>query len=270
MKLTSERIIAVDIEHSLNNPEYREQFGRYYFALDYVKDKKVLDVACGISYGSAILAKKASQVFCLDNDKNSIDYAKTHYPYSNLKFSLGDAQDLNFPDNFFDVVVSFETIEHLSAPLKFLKEIKRVLRPNGILILSSMDMEIIREITLYPFRENPFHIKEYNLRELTLFLNQFFEIESIYGQFLYKSSFFRITIRNILRRLLKFDQKELLKKFLPSSLLIRIPRAIAGIKRDPRPISLKGNMRAQINIIVSKIQNKKVKFITPVPKVKIV
>ncbi|PIS34962.1 MAG: hypothetical protein COT36_04810 [Parcubacteria group bacterium CG08_land_8_20_14_0_20_38_56] len=247
MKFTGERIIPKGKYSSPDTPEHIE---RYSFALDYVKAKRILDIACGAGYGSALLAEKANQVVGLDIDKDSIDYAKSHYSRQNLKFIMGDAQNFNFPDSFFDAIVSFETIEHLSSPSKFLKELKKVLKPNGILILSSPDREITKEILIDTSYKSPFHLKEFTLKELTSLLSKFFKIESIYGQFLYKPSFFNVFSRDISRWLYGFDKKKLLKKTLPLSLILLIPRKIAGMKKDPKPVPLKTNMRAQINIII--------------------
>jgi len=247
MKFTGERIIP---EGKYSSPDTLEHIERYYFALDYVKAKRVLDVACGIGYGSALLAEKANQVVGLDIDRGSIDYAKSHYSCQNLKFIIGDVQDLNFPDSFFDTIVSFETIEHLPSPPMFLKELKKVLKPNGILILSSPDREITKEILIDTSYKNPFHLKEFTLKELTALLSKFFKIESIYGQFLYKPSFLNVFSRDISRWLYGLDKKKLLKKILPLSLILWIPRKIAGIKKDLKPVPLRTNVRAQINIII--------------------
>lgn len=166
MDFTGERLIP---EKNQNDLILGEHLARYYFARSFVKGKKVLDVACGTGYGTKILAEAgAIETFGVDISTEAIDYARENYSSENAKFSLGNAEKLDFPDKEFDVIVSFETIEHLNDYCKFLKEIKRVLKEDGTFIVSTPNK------ALYP-EGNPFHVKEFYRDEFISELRQFFE-----------------------------------------------------------------------------------------------
>lgn len=114
-----------------------EHITRYLFSSDFCQDKVILNVACGSGYGSEILIKRAQNVFNIDISEKLVAYGNSRYGKYNNHFLQMDAQDLKFPENYFDVVVSFETLEHLPYPEKFLSECCRVLKTDGKLILST-------------------------------------------------------------------------------------------------------------------------------------
>ena len=148
---------------------------RYVFAKKFVKGKKVVDIACGSGYGSNMLVRSGAKIlYGIDNDKAAISYAKQKYKDGNIKFTLGNAEKIPLRSNLADIIVSFETIEHLKYPKKFLKEIKRTLKPKGILILSTPNRDI-------SYEDNPYHLKEYTLPELDMLLSDFSK-RVYYGQ----------------------------------------------------------------------------------------
>jgi len=107
---------------------------RYRFACNHVSGKDVLDVACGSGYGTGMIeASGAKKVIGVD--KNPIAIRRAMLGYRG-EFVVMDAQDLKFPDNSFDVLVSFETLEHTNDYMKSFSEMIRVLRPDGTLIIS--------------------------------------------------------------------------------------------------------------------------------------
>ena len=111
-------------------------FRRYETAARYVKDKRVLDIACGVGYGSQLLRLAgATTVVGVDVSSESVEYAKQRYQTPNVEFICADAEQFQSSEQF-DVVVSFETIEHLPHPIKFLENIRSFLVPGGELILS--------------------------------------------------------------------------------------------------------------------------------------
>ena len=111
-------------------------FRRYETAARYVKDKRVLDIACGVGYGSQMLRLAgATTVVGVDVSPESVEYAKQRYQTSGIEFICADAEQFQSSEQF-DVVVSFETIEHLIDPIKFLENIRSFLVPGGELILS--------------------------------------------------------------------------------------------------------------------------------------
>ncbi len=137
---------------------WAEHWHRYHYVLPFVKDKKVLDIACGEGYGSALMASAAENVVGLDVAREAVIHARHVYSTrKNLSFFEASCVSLPYGNASFDVVVSFETIEHITEHAQFLDEIKRVLRPDGLLILSSPNKAEYSDARGY---SNPFHVKE--------------------------------------------------------------------------------------------------------------
>lgn len=156
---------------------YGEHYARYMFSSQFVKDKVVLDVASGSGYGTKYLADAGAKlVYGVDISKEVIEYAKKNFGGGGVKFLVGDARELPFKDNFFDVVVSFETIEHLPDYLRFLNEVKRVIKPSGLLIVSTPNKREFRKTS-----RSRFHLKEFEIEEFRETLRKFFKnIEFLY------------------------------------------------------------------------------------------
>jgi 2-polyprenyl-3-methyl-5-hydroxy-6-metoxy-1,4-benzoquinol methylase len=109
---------------------------RYEIATRYVKGKRVLDIACGTGYGSQMLCRAgASAVVGVDISPTTVQYAKKHYQEPNVQFVRADAEQFEWPD-LFDVIVSFETIEHVPHPDKLLARLRSLLAVGGDLLLS--------------------------------------------------------------------------------------------------------------------------------------
>jgi len=163
---------------------YGEHIVRYRAAAELVKGKHVLDIAAGSGYGSAVLAETAKKVVGVDVDKDAIKYANKNYKTSNVEFILGDGVSIPLPDKSLDVVVSFETIEHIEDYRKFMSEVKRVLKPDGLLVLSTPnDVE-------FP-ESNHFHIHEFEQKELEKLVAGYFKHRKSYyqGTWLYNALF---------------------------------------------------------------------------------
>jgi len=111
-----------------------EHWARYKLAIPFVKGKRVLDVACGAGYGSGLLAETAKEVTGGDISSETIDYCRKHY--SNATFDIFNICNIPYPETSFDVIVSFETIEHIPDGNIFLDEIVRVLDKDGTLLIS--------------------------------------------------------------------------------------------------------------------------------------
>jgi 2-polyprenyl-3-methyl-5-hydroxy-6-metoxy-1,4-benzoquinol methylase len=156
-----------------------EHYARYAMAKTFVADKKVLDCACGEGYGSALLAQSATSVLGVDVSQQAIQHAKQRYSRRNLQFSIGDATALALPDETFDVVVSFETLEHLSLQDQMLAEFKRVLTASGVLLISSPDKRNYSDQTGY---QNEFHVKELYRDEFEALLMRHFQHHRIFAQ----------------------------------------------------------------------------------------
>jgi ubiquinone/menaquinone biosynthesis C-methylase UbiE len=182
MDFTGERYIPL-----LNGIIKYEHLHRYAMCLELVVGKSVLDIASGEGYGSALLAKAASSVIGVDIDNISIEYSKSQYSHhKNLEFLQGSCESIPLPDNSVDVVTSFETIEHHDKHEEMMQEIKRVLKPGGLLIISSPNRLTYSD---EPNNSNPFHVKELYYDELSDLLSKYFNYSQIYGQKLATSSF---------------------------------------------------------------------------------
>jgi ubiquinone/menaquinone biosynthesis C-methylase UbiE len=157
-----------------------EHFHRYVFARSLVAGKTVLDAACGEGYGSALLARTANNVVGIDLAADTIDHAKSTYSdLKNLQFQQGDCTALNLGDDSFDVVISFETLEHLTAQKTMLKQFRRVLKEDGFLVISSPDKKTYSDAA---GSENPFHVKELYRDELESLITSEFPAYQLLGQ----------------------------------------------------------------------------------------
>ena len=152
---------------------WAEHWHRYHFVLPLVAGKTVLDVASGEGYGSALMAAVAVDVSGLDVSSAAVEHACTAYAkQQNLRFTQGGCAKLPFDDDAFDVVVSFETLEHIHEQNEFVAEVKRVLKPTGLLILSSPNRAEYSDARGY---SNEFHVKELYRAQLRKLLGERFK-----------------------------------------------------------------------------------------------
>ena len=150
---------------------------RYDFASCYCKDKNILDVACGAGYGSFYLSKTAANVTGIDISIEAVKYAKKHYKASNIEFKRMDATKIGLDSASFDIICSFETIEHLNDPDLYLLEVVRLLRPGGTYIVSTPKA---RKTTHNP--KNPHHTIEFSMKDFDCLLRKHFRKIELYGQ----------------------------------------------------------------------------------------
>lgn len=156
-----------------------EHMARYAMALPLCGGLRVLDVACGEGYGSHLLASEADSVDGVDIDPESVEHARRRYSRANLTFHQGDATALAFEDDCFDVITSFETLEHLEAQQQLLAELHRVLKPGGLLLISSPDKHTYSDLTGF---DNPYHVRELYRDEFEQLLQGEFAHHRLYGQ----------------------------------------------------------------------------------------
>ena len=155
-----------------------EHIYRYRFAVKYAPGRDILDVACGDGYGSAALLKAgAKSLVGVDVDAATCDYARRKY---HIDARQGDAAALPFPAGSFDLVVSFETIEHVPEPTRFLDECARVLRPGGVLVMSTPNVTVYNP-TQDP-SHNPFHCSEMTEADFRSAINSRFRLSRLYSQ----------------------------------------------------------------------------------------
>ncbi len=109
---------------------------RYHFAAKYCTDKKVLDAACGTGYGSSLMSKDAKSADGVDLCQEAVDYATELYATEKIKFHKSSVELMPFNDNYFDLIASFETVEHVLSPRSAIMEFARVLNDDGKAIIS--------------------------------------------------------------------------------------------------------------------------------------
>lgn len=154
-------------------------FRAYKFAKDFVRGKEVLDIGCGEGYGSDFLAGYAKSVIGIDYDKSVIDYAKNKYRKAGLEFSVLDIKNLDNLKRRFDVVCSFQNIEHIRDTGKLLKDISGLLNDDGVFICSTCNIKDASPGSKEPF--NKFHVKEYLVSEFKELLERHFNSVEISG-----------------------------------------------------------------------------------------
>ncbi len=144
-----------------------EHLARYAWATQFAPGRRVLDAACGMGYGStALSAAGASEVVGVDLDKDVIADLNANAPPS-VAFEVGDLRSLPYNDDDFDLVTCFEAIEHVDDPELVLDELHRVLRPDGLLVLSTPNRDVYTP-------GNPFHLRELTPNELEAELSKRF------------------------------------------------------------------------------------------------
>ena len=157
-----------------------EHFHRYVLAARWCANSKTLDAACGEGYGSALLARSAASVESVDISEQAIDHARQRYgDLDGVRFQVADCTALPFEDNEFDRVVSFETLEHLAAHDQLLTEFRRVLKPEGFLILSSPDKATYSDAQN---TVNEHHVKELYREEFETLIGRYFPACHLLGQ----------------------------------------------------------------------------------------
>lgn len=162
-----ERQVATDYKNIREDHK-----NRYKFACEQLTERKpstILDLACGIGYGSLMLTKATeATVTGVDIDPSAIDYAKQYFSNQNTKFICEDAKKYIFADQSYDAIVSFETIEHVPFDKELLTIFNRALKLGGVFICSTPNQDVM------PFDPEKFrfHLKHYKNSELIALLTE--------------------------------------------------------------------------------------------------
>jgi len=156
-----------------------EHYHRYAFAKRLVANKHVLDVASGEGYGSHILSKFAQSVVGVDIDKTSVQHASKKYKKDNLQYIESSCLDMPIESGSIDVVISFETLEHLAEQKEMLAEFNRVLKADGLLLISTPDKSHYSDATGF---NNEYHVKELYKHEFKSLLDSHWNQQTWYAQ----------------------------------------------------------------------------------------
>lgn len=184
LEMTGERFLPEMIDVQIQVEHYH----RYQIIQDIVSNKLVLDIASGEGYGSFHLSKFAKNVVGVDISAEAVKHASSKYKNSNLSYLQGTATKIPLEDHSVDVVVSFETIEHMEHQdqIIFMAEIKRVLKKDGLLIVSTPDKHIYSDLENY---ENEYHLHEFYQDEFKEFIGTYFKNINVFEQLSEAASF---------------------------------------------------------------------------------
>lgn len=156
---------------------------RYEFAKSFVTGKSVLDAGCGVGYGSKLLADGgARRVTAVDISEEALEIARRQFPHPNLEYLQGDCQNLGHLDDPFDVVIAFESLEHVPRSEQFIAELARLTRRDGGVFLCTTPN---REQTAGGGKdrsENPYHLREFSPQEFVSALRESFDRVALLGQ----------------------------------------------------------------------------------------
>ncbi len=182
MDYTGERCIPGRKGHEITELEHRS---RYAMAAARVSGLRVLDVGSGAGFGSSMLAEQAAFVLGVDLADEAVRYAENAYARPNTRFIQGDVCSDDFVGRVrdahpepFDAAVCFEVIEHVHEPLRLLRAVKELLKPGGLLLASTPDINYSFEADSV----NPFHVVEYTKTDFLACLQGLFKHVNIAGQ----------------------------------------------------------------------------------------
>ena len=209
-----------------NNVTYQRCQFAYEYAKPIISGKNVLDIGCGMAYGTEFMAAVANEITGVDYDLETINDNKEAYKdIGNLKFAKGVVPPLDAPDNSCDVITAFQFIEHIKPRKEFLRDAIRVLKPGGKLMVTTPN-------ALKSLARNPFHVHEYTFAEMRKEMSDLpadFELlglkgnETVNNYYLENSKF--------VRSILKWDFLGL-HKMLPSSWLTGPYNWITSLMRN--------------------------------------
>lgn len=164
----------------------QEHVTRYRFACGFARGCDVLDAACGVGYSAPLLLEAGARSYLgVDINAEAVGLAKSKYQTDPaISFAVDDVCEFrHVPTQAFDLVVSFETIEHVPSPERFLANVKRALRPGGTFIVSTphrLRYSPGRRLSSKPW--NPYHVREWNQSEFVALLKPWFRVIDLLGQ----------------------------------------------------------------------------------------
>lgn len=176
----SERVIPEKIKSKEDCLMYLRHIFVYEFAKKNLsKNDYILDLGCGEGYGTNLLSRHVMKIVGLDVDKNTVMNASNKYGSENCNFDAYNGIKIPYSDNTFDAIVSFQVIEHVQNDKSFVSEIYRVLKMNGIFILTTPN----RVYRLRPGQKpwQTYHVREYYSYELEQILKGTFSNVKVYG-----------------------------------------------------------------------------------------
>ena len=198
-----------------DNPIHQRLLKAYYIAKDYVHGD-LLEIGCGEGRGVGLLHDLVERYTGIDKINEVVDKLATTYPEAS--FSQSVIPPLEFPEQKFDSIISFQVIEHIKDDKQYLEEIARVLKPGGVALLTTPNIK-------KSLSRNPWHIREYTATALTELCSHYFsnvKMMGITGN--HKVMQYYQQNKESVKRLTRFDVLDLQHK-LPAFML-KIPYEI--------------------------------------------
>jgi 2-polyprenyl-3-methyl-5-hydroxy-6-metoxy-1,4-benzoquinol methylase len=245
--------------------ELQYRLNRYYFAAKFVRNKVVLDCACNDGFGTRYLKdQKAKTVVGVDISENALNYAREMHSTKGMLYVQADATKcLSFRDNYFDVIVSFETIEHLEGYRKFLRECARTLNEKGVFICSTPNK--FRDILPYGKWGYTSHAQEFSPKQFCKLIKEsFLDVELYYQPTSLKDRFLGLGVRGLYLipggfHIKQFIKKAVLRRPTPTAARMSVPEHQLDKKYEVRRNKFFSVLPRRM-IVVAK--NKKVETVT--------
>jgi len=230
---TGERIIP-----EAGNYMFQRHMETYNFAINFCRNKIVLDAGSGEGYGSHFLAGAAAAVTGVDISKEAVNHAAGKYIRDNLNYQEMNLMDLTFAEGSFDVIVSSQVIEHLNEPDKFLNGIKRILKKDGLAVICTPNKNVREDGGL-----GKFHARDYHYDEFMQLLNAHFAEVEYYGiHFKRPADSLKISL---LDAVIKFDIFRIRRLFSPEFR----KKVDMSIEKTVSLIIIKDDLRTSLDLI---------------------
>jgi 2-polyprenyl-3-methyl-5-hydroxy-6-metoxy-1,4-benzoquinol methylase len=156
------------------DPMFWRHLKAYDLVSSCVKSAEVLDIGCGDGYGAYHMSRFVKSVVGIDYDEPAIVNAREKYNAPNLSYELLDAEKVNSLGSKFDVITCFQNIEHIEHPENMVEGVKKILKPNGLFIVSVVN-RLLRQ------GKSPYHYREYSPVELESFMSNYFSKQLLFG-----------------------------------------------------------------------------------------
>lgn len=168
------------LETFIQNRDTIDHLHRYAIAMEYTAGKTILDIASGEGYGTSLMSQTAAFAYGVDIDADAIARARTKYVRPNLEFREGRADAIPLEDHSVDVLISFETLEHHDKHQEMMLEVRRVLKPGGLMLISTPDKKYYTD-QRKSFK-NEFHVKELYKEEFRTLVSAHFAHSQMLSQ----------------------------------------------------------------------------------------
>jgi SAM-dependent methyltransferase len=184
---TGERVVADEPGSAAQQSLYTIHQALYTWVAQYCHGRRVLDPGCGTGHGTNLITRYAREVWGADIAGDAVQFAARRYPALQQRCFVSDATRLGLPAHHFDVVIAIEIIEHLESDEAFLREVQRLLRPQGTCFISTPNRLVHSSGQRTPL--NPFHVREYTYAELVPHLQRFFQQVTVFGVVIHNRDF---------------------------------------------------------------------------------